>query len=145
MKKLFAAALVALTVSTASVSFATTKNIDKGHAEQAVPASAAISQISMSKLDVVIEKDANPKTIIRLTDSSGKILSIKTVFNTNTGTRIRFDLAQLVDGVYFVKVWNGHSSQIQKFELKTAALSLTAYGKLAIIQKPNLVQNLSII
>jgi hypothetical protein len=146
MKNLFAAILVALTVSTSSVSFAaTTKSIDKGHVEQAAPASATVTQVLMSKLDVVIEKDANTKTTIRLINSSGNNIATKKLSNRETATRVRFDLAGLADGVYYVKVWNGQNTQVQKFELKTAAVSMKAYQKLAIIQKPAIIQELAII
>ena len=146
MKNLFAAILVAFTVSTASVSFAaTTKNLDKGQVTQAAPASATVEQVLMSKLDVVVGKEANPKTIIRLIDASGNTIATKKVSPKETATRVRFDLAKLADGVYYVKVWNGQNSQLQKVEVKTAAVSLTDYQKLALIQKPAIIQSLAIL
>ena len=145
MKNLFAALLVTLTVSTSSVSFAAAKTADKGKTEQTVSTFATVSQVLMSKLDVVVEKDANPKTTIRLTDFSGRNLATKKMSDTETATRVRFDLAQLADGVYYVKVWNGENTQVQKFELKTAAVSLTTYQKLAIIQKQTISQHLAIL
>ncbi|GEO04208.1 hypothetical protein AAE02nite_18720 [Adhaeribacter aerolatus] len=146
MKNLFAAIIVALTVSTTSVSFAATpKNIDKDHAAQAAPGSATVVQVLMSKLDVVVAEEANPKTIIRLINASGNTIATKKVSHKETATRVRFDLAELADGVYYVKVWNGQNTQVQKFELKTAAVSMTAYQKLAIIQKPTVIQNLATI
>jgi hypothetical protein len=146
MKTLFAALLVAFTVSTASVGFAApAKSTDQGHAAPAAPAAATVTQVLMSKLDVVVGKEANPKTIIRLLDASGNNLATKKISNKETANRVRFDLAALADGVYYVKVWDGQHTQLQKFELKTAAVSLTAYQKLALIQKPALVQNLAIL
>ena len=146
MKNLFAAILVVLTVSTTSVSFAaSTKSFDKGHGEQVAPASATVVQVLMSKLDVVVENATNPKTIIRLTDSFGKTVATKKMYDKETATRVRFDLAELADGVYYVKIWNGQKTQVQKFELKTAAVSMTAYQKLAIIQKPTIIQHLAFI
>jgi hypothetical protein len=146
MKNLFAAILVALTVSTSSVSFAATaQSIDKGHVAPAAPASATVTQVLMSKLDVVVEKEANPKTHIRLVDAAGNIIATRKVSPKETATRVRFDLAALADGVYYVKVWDGQHTQVQKFELKTAAVSLTAYQKLALIQKPAIIQNLAIL
>ena len=146
MKTLFAAILVAFTVSTASVSFAATPtNVDKGQVAPAALTTATVTQVLMSKLDVVVGKESNPKTIIRLLDASGNNLATKKVSNKETANRVRFDLAALADGMYQVKVWDGKHTQVQQFELKTAAVSLTAYQKLALIQKPALIQNLAIL
>ena len=143
MKTLFAALFVAFTVSTATVSFAApTQSIDQG---PAAPAALTVTQVLMSKLDVVIEKEANPKTTIRLLDASGNTIATKKVSPKETATRVRFDLAQLVDGVYYMKVWNGQHTQLQKVEVKTAAISMTAYQKLALIQKPTIIQQLAIL
>lgn len=134
MKNLFAAILVSLTVSTSSVSFAaTTKTLDKGQNEQAAPAAVTFAQVVKSKLDVVVENTANAKIIIRLTDAGGRSIASKTLSGKESDTRVRFDLANLTDGVYQVKVWNGKNTQLQKFEVKTSEVTVASYQNLAII------------
>jgi hypothetical protein len=133
MKTLFAAILVALSVSTSTGSFAAAKPINIKQTETGIPASVTFAQVEKSKLDVIAEKVANAPMSIRLTDATGKTIATKTLSQRETATRVRFDLANLADGVYHVKVRDGQNTQVQKFELKTATPSLTTYQDLAIL------------
>ena len=132
MKSLFATLLVALTIATSSASFAVAKPApDKGQPEQASPALVSIAQIEKSKIDVVVDKEGGAPMIIRLLDSSGRNLATKTLSQKEDATRVRFDLASLKDGVYFVKVRNGKNTQVAKFELETS-VPAAAYQKLTL-------------
>src|SRR5688500_7667134 len=133
MKTLFATILVALTLSTSSASFAAAKPIYKSQTETGIPASVTFAQVEKSKLDVIVEKVANAPMSIRLTDATGKTIATKTLSQRESATRVRFDLANLADGVYHVKVKDGQSTQMQKFELKTAEPVLATYKDVAIL------------
>lgn len=121
MKNLFATLLVALTIGSSAATLAAANPAPgKGPAGQATPASVSIEQIEKSKLDVVVEKQADARMTILLLDSSGRNLATKTLPQQEEATRVRFDLASLKDGVYFVKVRSGKDTQVTKFELETS-------------------------
>ena len=134
MKNLFAAILVALTVSTSSASFAAaTKTINQGQTETGVPASVTFAQVEKSKLDVIVESVANAKMSIRLADASGKTIATKILPQKETGTRVRFDLANLTDGVYHVRISDGKNIQVKKFEIKTEVPAQNTYQEVTLI------------
>jgi hypothetical protein len=133
MKNLFATLLVALTIGTSTATFAAANPTnDKGQTEQASPASVSIAQIEKSKLDVVVENEGDARISVRLLDSSGRSLAAKSLPQKEHATRVRFDLAALKDGVYFVKVINGKNTQLTKFELGTT-VPAAAYQQLTIL------------
>ena len=135
MKNLFAAIVVALTVSTSSASFAAaaTKTTDQGQTETGVPASVTFAQVEKSKLDVIVESVANAKMSIRLADASGKTIATKILPQKETGTRVRFDLANLTDGVYHVRISDGKNIQVKKFEIKTELPAQNTYQEVTLI------------
>lgn len=126
MKTLFAA-ILALTVSASSTSFASsasfasaTEAIDNGQKKQAA-SDAVTFAIDKSKVDVIVQSAESSKIVIRIKDSSGHNIASKTLSGVESGTRVRFDLSQLADGLYHVRVWDGENSQEKGIELKTAA------------------------
>ena len=134
MKNLFAAILVALTVSTSSASFAAaTKTLDQGQTATGIPASVTFAQVEKSKLDVIVESVANAKMSIRLADASGKTIATKILPQKETGTRVRFDLANLTDGVYHVRISDGKNTQVKKFEIKTEVPAQNSYQEVTLI------------
>ncbi|GAA4428950.1 hypothetical protein GCM10023188_13740 [Pontibacter saemangeumensis] len=121
MKTLFAAIFVAFTVGTSSPSFASAAGTTgNGHETQATSDPVAFV-IDNSKVDVIIKATDTPKMIIRMKDSSGNTIAIKTLSHVESGTRVRFDLSQLSDGLYSVRVWDGKNVQEQEIKLKTTS------------------------
>ena len=134
MKNLFAAFLVTLTVSTFSASFAAaTKTIYKGQTETGAPASVTFAQVEKSKLDVIVKSVAHAKMSILLADASGKTIATKILPHKETGTRVRFDLANLADGVYHVRISDGKNIQVKKFEIKTEVPAQNSYQEVTLI------------
>lgn len=134
MKTLFASLLIALTLSTSSASFAAaTRTTDHGQSEAAAPIAVTFAQIEKSKLDVVFENALNSSMGIRLTDAGGKNIATKILPKKETGTRVRFDLANLKDGTYSVRVCNGKNAQVKKFEIKTEIPVATSYQEVTFI------------
>jgi xanthine/uracil permease len=133
MKNLFAAILVALTVSTASVSFAATTTTDNPQTAGVATPAVTFAQIEKSKLDVTVVNITDEPVIVRLFDSFGKNIASKNISKSETGTRVRFDLSSLADGVYHVKATTGKDTQVQRFELKTTAPAITTYKDVAIL------------
>jgi aspartate carbamoyltransferase catalytic subunit len=134
MRNLFASILIALTVSTSGTSFAAAyPNPDAGKNEQPLIPSVSLSQLEKSKLDVLVENAVNSKFVVRLLDASGQIVTTQTFWKNETGTRIRFDLTSLEDGVYEVKVSDGKNSQLKKFELKTTVPAITSYQNVTVL------------
>ena len=134
MKNLFACILIAFTVTTSSASFAaTSKTITKEKAGLNAGTSVTFAQQEQSKLDVIIDNAANAKVIIRLLASNGTNIVTKAIANSETGTRIRFNLASLTDGVYQVKVTDGKNTQVKKFEIKTALPAKATYQEVTFI------------
>lgn len=125
MKNLFAALLVAFAVSTASNGFATaTTAVNNGQQQLSAPDSVAFA-IEDSKVDVIFQAARSPKMIIRLKDEDGHTLAVKSVSQAESGTRIRFDLSQLADGLYSVRVWDGKGSQERDIEVKTVSPAIS--------------------
>lgn len=117
MKNTFVAILIALTIGTSSSSFASAvKTIDNGQKEKAGSITVAAYK---SKVDVFVQHTENPRTVIRIMDPSGRTIATKDLSNIDRDTRVSFDLSQLPDGLYAVKVWDGQNSQETGIELKT--------------------------
>lgn len=118
MKNTFVAILVALAIGTSSSSFAAAvKSTDNGQKGQAGSITIAAYK---SKVDVYVQHTENPKTVIRILDPSGRTIASKDLSNMDRDTRVSFDLSQLPDGLYAVKVWDGQNSQKKSIELRTA-------------------------
>ena len=134
MKNLFASLLIALTLSTSSVSFAAANQTsDNGQPLPAVPAAVTFEQVEKSKLDVVIPNPINSNLNIRLSDAAGKVIATKTLSKKESGTRVRFNLTKLTDGVYYVRVGNGKSAQMKKFEIRTEVPTQTPFQEVTFI------------
>ncbi|MGV3586931.1 MAG: T9SS type A sorting domain-containing protein [Adhaeribacter sp.] len=134
MKTLFASLLFALTLTTSSNSFATAnRTYDHGQTETAAPVAVTFAQIEKSKLDVVVQNAINSNMSIRLTDAAGKNIATKILQKKATGTRVRFDLANLHDGTYFVRVGNGKNTQVKKFAIKTTLPTQDYYQEVTFI------------
>jgi hypothetical protein len=134
MKNLFASLLVALTIGTSSATFAAANPThDPEQIGPVLPAGVSIAQIEKSTLDVVVENEGAASMSIRLLDSSGRSLAAKTLPQKEEATRVRFDLADLKDGVYLVKVSDGKNTQVTKFELKTTVPTPATYQNLTIL------------
>ena len=124
MRTLFAAILVAFTVSASSASFAAasiapaTETTDNGQRKQTA-SDAVTFAIENSKMDVMVQATESAKITIRIKDSFGHNIATKTLSGVQSGTRVRFDLSQLEDGLYHVSVWDGKNRQKQDIELKT--------------------------
>lgn len=123
MRTLFAAILVAFTVSASSTSFASAASVapapesfDNGQRKQTDAVTFAIDN---SKVDVIVHPTESAKIIIRIKDSFGHSIATKTLSEVESGTRVRFDLSQLEDGLYHLSVWDGKNNQKQDIELKT--------------------------
>ena len=108
-------------VSTASTGFAaSTTAVHTGQQQLSAPDSVAFA-IEDSKVDVIFQAPGNPKMIIRLKDEEGHTLAVKSVAQAQSGTRIRFDLSQLADGLYSVRVWDGNGNHERDIEVKTVS------------------------
>lgn len=129
MKTLFASLLVALIIGTSSATFAA----DHTHKTQTLPASVSVEQIVKSKLDVVVDHEAGAPMRIRLLDASGRNLAARKLAPQQEATRVRFDLAALQDGVYWVQVSDGQHTQVTRFELKTTVPTAAAYQDLILL------------
>lgn len=120
MKNLVATLLFAFTIAASSTSFAAKSNPDNELTPPVPTPAVTFGQMEKSKLDVAVAYVSTAQMTIRLFDSSGKNIATKTLSQRETGTRVRFDLTTLEDGVYQVKVTDGQHTQVQKFEIKTA-------------------------
>jgi hypothetical protein len=78
-----------------------------------------------------VGNEGDVRISVRLLDAAGRSLAATTLPQKADATRVRFDLAPLKDGVYFVKVINGRNTQVTKFELETTAPA-AAYQQLTI-------------
>lgn len=126
--------LVALCVTTSSVSFAATNpTTDNGQDLTAAPATITFAQIKNSMIDVVVVNPHHENLTIRLTDYVGKIIAVKKLNKEDTSTRIRFNLTNLTDGVYYVRTGQGNATQLKKFEIKTAVQTSAYYQEVTLI------------
>ncbi len=134
MKNLFIAALVTLTLSTTSASFAeSSPKISKDQNKSESAASVTLTQTEKSKLDVTVQNAPSSSLTIGLYDSNGSFLASKTVSGSETGTRLRFNLASLEDGVYQVKVKDGKEILVKKFAINTVVPTNSAYQNLTLL------------
>ncbi|QMU28207.1 T9SS type A sorting domain-containing protein [Adhaeribacter radiodurans] len=134
MKNLFVAALLAITVSTTSSSFANSSPVIRTeHTKSDAAATVTLNQTKKSTLEVVIKNAPNPKLTVSLYDSFGNYLASRTLSNLESGVRLNFDLTPLEDGVYQVKVMDGISTQVKKFALNTVVPTTSAYQNLTLL------------
>lgn len=120
MKNLFASALLLLTLSFSSVSFASSKPAatPAPRAQNALFAPVEFIKLPGSQLDALVKERNARKLTIRVLDAQGNTLVTKTIGKNKAG--VRFNLASLADGSYQIKVTDGKHTQVQEFNLASA-------------------------
>ncbi len=133
MKKLLATFLFAFVTGTSAVTFAAPTTTDKTPTDTVSAPSITFAQIVKSKLDVTIENSAGVPMYIQLFDSAGLNIATKTIRKSQSAARLRFNLVNLKDGVYYVKATTGKNTLEKKFELKTAVPTPASYQDLTLL------------
>lgn len=117
MKTLFASALIALTFSTTSATFA------EDNKETAEPKStfqsAVYPMINTMKVSVNVNKAKDSNVKVRLLNEAGQTLTVFKLGKNNESSSIRFDLNNLEDGIYKVEVSDGVKTEVKEVKLQT--------------------------
>lgn len=130
MKSLFASALIALTVSASSVSFA---NDNSKTAEKASTFKSVVYPvINSSKIRVNVNKEKGTRILVTLKNEAGETLATEQLRKTDESSAIRFDLGQLEDGNYQVEVSDGLTKQVKAVNLHTSAPTVATERHIAM-------------
>jgi hypothetical protein len=126
MKTLIASLLLALIVSTSSLTYATTPN-------STLPIEASvIVRPQIMKLDIITQASDYNYITIRLRDAQGHTL-IKTKVNKSEKASLsRFDVSNLADGIYQVEISDGTSKQIKEFAIETTIPAATSLRSVSL-------------
>lgn len=123
MKTQFVSFLIALALTTSSVSFAgQPANLNIDPAGKAAFDVAFIPQSGGMKLDVAVEKTNESSLVIRFLDARGNELSTQRVAKNEMKKQVRFDLTELPDGAYKVEVTDGTDTEVKEISITTNAL-----------------------
>lgn len=123
MKTQFVSFLIALALTTSSVSFAgQPANLNTDPAGKAAFDVAFIPQSGGMKLDVAVEKTNESSLVIRFLDARGNELSTQRVAKNEMKKQVRFDLTELPDGAYKVEVTDGTDTEVKEISITTNAL-----------------------
>ncbi|RCR67709.1 T9SS type A sorting domain-containing protein [Larkinella punicea] len=130
MKTLFASALLALALSTSTVSFAADNK------ENAEPKStfqmAVYPVINSMKVSVNVNKPKDSKVDIRLVDEAGQTLTVLKLGKDNESSIIRFDLNNLEDGIYKVEVSDGVKTEVKTVKVQTSTPVEVAHREVSL-------------
>ena len=116
MKKIMFSLILTLFVGLTTVSFASTPIL----ADEETPTfqSRIFLRPQSMKLDVFVEAVEKDDLKISLLDNEGRLIATQRVDETIKG--VRFDIAELQDGVYRIKITDGASKQVENVELKSS-------------------------
>ncbi|GAB3898169.1 hypothetical protein GCM10028803_17220 [Larkinella knui] len=118
MKTLFASALLALTLGTASLAWA---DDNKENAEaKSTFQSAVYPVINSMKVSVNVSKAKDSKVNVRLVNEAGQTLTVLKLGKDNESSTIRFDMNNLEDGIYKVEVSDGSRTEVKTVKVQTS-------------------------
>lgn len=115
MKTVFASLLIALTAAT---SFAGTTS---GDANGSATFQSSVYVNQSGDLKVAVDKEKGQPVSVLLTMPNGQVIASERVSKNRTALRARFDIKNLEDGQYMVKITDGKTIKEQQIMLKTEA------------------------
>jgi hypothetical protein len=130
MKTLIASALIALTLSTSTATFAA-DNKEKAEPKSAFQ-SAVYPVVNSMKVSVNVNKPKDTKVNIRLMNEAGQTLTVLKLGKDNESSIIRFDMNNLEDGIYKVEVSDGFRTEVKTVRLQTSTPVAESYREVSL-------------
>jgi hypothetical protein len=117
MKMYVASIVIALTcVSTLSLANNPSSSPETGNAS--VQAAVVVRPEAL-KLDVLVGPNPNAAVMVHFMDERGSTLATRRLSKRDNPTRVRFDLSELADGQYTVRITDGSMIKTRQVELNT--------------------------
>jgi hypothetical protein len=113
---------LALAALVAANSFNASANETKPEAKKTFTVSTYQS-VKDGSLHVAVDKALGSKIRIVLTDETGNLLFSQNLTKTDNGQRWKFDLNELKDGTYRLRITDGNNSEVKNFQIKTEEVS----------------------
>ncbi|RRB06669.1 hypothetical protein [Larkinella rosea] len=130
MKSLFTSALIALTLTATSASFANENS--KSGEKASTFKSVVYPVINSSKIRVNVNKEKGARILVTLKNEAGETLATEHLRKADESSAIRFDLGQLEDGNYQVEVSDGWNKQVKEVKLHTTAPTVATERHIAM-------------
>lgn len=119
MKTITKTLTLALTAAILSFSSVSAKPADPSTtAPAAYKVGMYVSQ-KTTTLNVMVEKQAGNKVIIRLKNSEGQLLATQAIKGSEERSWSKFNLSDLTDGTYKVEITNGQDVTVKEITLST--------------------------
>ncbi|MGA0555447.1 T9SS type A sorting domain-containing protein [Larkinella sp. VNQ87] len=130
MKTVFASAFLALTLATATATYAD-GNKEVTEAKSSFQ-SAVYPVINTLKVTVNISKVKDSKVNVRLLNEAGQTLSALKLGKDNEMSTIRFDLNNLEDGIYKVEISDGFRTEVKTVKVQTSTPVAAEYRAISL-------------
>ena len=118
MKTITKTLTLALTAAILSFASVSAKPANPATAPAAYKVGMYVSQ-KTTTLNVMVEKQAGNKVIIRLKNSEGQLLATQAIKGSEERSWSKFNLSDLTDGTYKVEITNGQDVTVKEITLST--------------------------
>lgn len=118
MKTLVTSLVIAATVALSSASFAQNQNTFS-ISKETKDVQFQVNSIMQGKIDVTVLKNKGESLSVKLTDTDGNTLAIKSLDKNDPTFRVRFNMNELPNGIYHVVVTEGAFKKTKEVILDT--------------------------
>ncbi|UBM57313.1 T9SS type A sorting domain-containing protein [Marinilongibacter aquaticus] len=114
MKKAIAMTLLAATISVASIA----KPTDPIKTNEKAFDVGLYYDYTSGRIKAFFEKNKEDVLTVRLLDKEGQTISVNTLKNKSSVSKLYYDVNKLADGEYTLKVSDGETESVHKIEIK---------------------------